>query len=51
MFDKVDRFSRDYDETKYSLLFGHENYNFICDRIRYLIGLKNGIIYVFLIIM
>ena len=47
MFDKVDGFSRDYDGTKYLLLLGLENYDAIYDKIRYLTGLKNGIIYVF----
>ena len=47
MCDKVDGFIRDYDETKYLVLSGLETFNAICDRIRYLIGIKNGITYVF----
>ena len=51
MFDKVHRFIRDYDGTKYVVLFDHEKYNAIFDRIRHLIGLSRSITYVFLIIM
>ena len=47
MFNKVDGFIRDYDGTKYLVLFGPEKYNTIYDRIRYLIGLKNRITYTF----
>ena len=45
-FDKVDGCIKDYNETKY-ILFGLEKYDAICDSIRYLIGLKNDITYVF----
>ena len=47
MFDKVNEFIRDYDGTKYLVLFGLEKYNAIQDRIIYLIRLKSGITYVF----
>ena len=40
-FDKEDGFIRDYDGTKYSVLFGLEKSNAIDDRIRCLIGLKS----------
>ena len=43
MFDKVDRFIRDYGGTRYLVIFGPENYDAIFDRIRYLIGLKSSI--------
>ena len=41
MFDKVERFIRDYDGTKQLVSFGLEKYNAIYDRIRYLIRLKS----------
>ena len=44
-FDKVDGFIRVYDGTRYLVLFGGEKYDFICNRIRYLIGVKRGITY------
>ena len=47
MFDKVDGFIRDYDGTKYLVLFGLQKCSVIYGRIRYLIGLKSGITYVF----
>ena len=47
LFDKVDRSIRDYDGTKYLVLFGLEKYNAIYGRIRYLVGLKRGITHVF----
>ena len=47
MFSKVDRFFRDYDGTKYLVLFGPERYNAIYNRIRDLIELKSGITYAF----
>ena len=47
MFNKVDWFIRDYDGTKYLVLFALEKYNAIDDRIKYLIQLKKGITYVF----
>ena len=46
-FDKVDGFVRVYDGTRYSALFRPEKYDAIYNRIRYLIGQKSVIIYVF----
>ena len=46
MFDKVDWFIRDYNWTKYLVLFGPKTYDAVFDRIRFLIGLKSGITYV-----
>ena len=46
MFNKVDGFIRDYDGTKYLVLFSPEKYDAIFDRIRYFIELKNCITYV-----
>ena len=46
-FDKVDGFIRIYDRTRYLVLFGTEKYNAIFNRIRYIIGAKGGITYVF----
>ena len=43
-FDKVDRFIKIYDGTRYLVLFGPERY-VIYDRIRYLISQKGGIAY------
>ena len=37
ILDKVDGFIRDYDGTKYLVLFGPEKYDVIFDKIRYLI--------------
>ena len=47
MFDKVDGFIRDYDLSKYLVLSTLEKHNAIYDRIRYLLGLKSNIKYVF----
>ena len=47
MFNKVKELIRDYDGTKYLVFFVLEKYDVIYDRIRYIIGLKNGIKYVF----
>ena len=47
MVDKEDGFIRDYDGTRYLVLSGLEKCKAIFDRIRYLIGLKSGIRYVF----
>ena len=47
MFDKVDKFIRHYDRTKYLVLIGLGKYDAIYDRIRYLIVLKSGIKHVF----
>ena len=43
MFYKVHRFIKDYDGTKYLILFSPKEYDAFFDRIRYLIGLKSGI--------
>ena len=47
MFEKVDGLIRDYDGTKYLVLFGLEKYDAIYDRIIYFLRLKSGITYVF----
>ena len=47
MFDKVDRFIKDCGGTKYLVLQGSETFDAIFERIRYLIGLKSGISYVY----
>ena len=47
MFDRIDGFIRDFDETKYLVLYGLEKYNVIYDRLRYLIRLKSDFTYVF----
>ena len=44
--DKVDGFIRVYDGTRFSVLFGGEKYDFIRNRVTYLIRVKNGIAYV-----
>ena len=45
-FDKIEGF-RVYDGTRYlDILFGPEKHDAICNRIRYLIGVKIGITYV-----
>ena len=46
-FDKIDGLISVYDETRYLVFFSLEKYDAIYNRIRYLIGVKNGIIYVF----
>ena len=46
MFIALYGFIRDCDWTEYLVLFGLERYDAIYDKIRYLVGLKNGI-YVF----
>ena len=46
MFNKIHGFIRDYDGTKYLLLYGPENYDAIFDRVRYFVRLKSGITYV-----
>ena len=47
-FNKVDRFIRVYDGTRYLVLFGPEKYDVIYNRIRYLTGrYLSGITYVF----
>ena len=45
-FDKIERFIRIYDGTRYLILFGAEKYDFIYNKIRYLIEVKSGITYV-----
>ena len=50
MLDKVDEFIRDFDETRYLILFGTDKYDAISDRNRFdrnrhLIGLKSSITY------
>ena len=42
-FKKINGFIRVYDGTRYSVLFGSEKYDFIYNRIRYLIRVKTGI--------
>ena len=42
-FNKIDGFIKDYDGTRYLVLFGSEKYDSIYDRIRYLISVKSGI--------
>ena len=44
-FNKIDRFIKIYDGTRYLTLFGSERYNTICNRIRCLISLKSSITY------
>ena len=44
--DKIDRFIRVYYGTRYLAFFGGQKYDFIYNRIRYLIGVKYGITYV-----
>ena len=44
-FDKIDGFIRIYDKTQYLTLLGSENYDAVYNRIRYLITLKNSIIF------
>ena len=46
-FDKMDGFIGIYDRTRYLVLFGDEKYDFIYIKIRYLIGGKSSITYVF----
>ena len=45
-FDKIDKFIRAYDETRYLVFFGSEKYDSIYDRIRDLITVKGGITYI-----
>ena len=46
-FEKINGFIRVYDGTSDLALFGGEKYDFISNRIRYLIGVKCDITYVF----
>ena len=41
-FDKIDDFIRVYDRTRYLVLFRSEKCKSIYNKIRYLIGVKNG---------
>ena len=43
--DKIDRFIRVYDGTRYLMLFGSKRYEFMYNRIRYLLSVKSGIRY------
>ena len=45
-FDIIDGFVRDYNGTRYLVLFGPEKYDVIYNRIRYFIGVKSVITYV-----
>ena len=42
-FNKIDEFIRVYDGTRYLVLFASEKYDYIFDRIRYIINIKSGI--------
>ena len=46
-FDKIDGFIRIYDGNTYLTLFGSEIYEYIYNRTRYIITLKNGVTNVF----
>ena len=46
IFDKIGRFIRVYDGSRYLVLFGKGKYDSFYDRIRYLISAKSGITYV-----
>ena len=45
-FDKTDRFIRVYGGTRYLVLFKNEKYDFIYNKIGYLIWVKSGITHV-----
>ena len=45
-FNKVDKFIRVFNGTRYLILFGPEIYDAIINSIRYLIGVKSSITYV-----
>ena len=45
-FGELDGFIRVYSGSRYLVLFGSEKYDFIYNRIRYLVGVKSGITYV-----
>ena len=47
IFHKVDGFNKFYVETRYLPLFGSQKYDAIYNKIRYLMSLKLGILYVF----
>ena len=44
-FNKINGYIRVYNSARYLVLFGSEKNDFICNRIRYLIGVKAGITY------
>ena len=46
MFNKKDGLTIVYDGTRYLVLFGGEKHDYIYNRIRYLIGVKGGVMYV-----
>ena len=46
-FNKADGFTRICNGTRYLKFFGSEKYDAISNRIRYLVSLKNSLIYVF----
>ena len=46
-FDKVDGYIRDYDGTRYLVLFRAEKYASFYSKIRYLIGIKSDTTYGF----
>ena len=45
-FDEVDGFIRVYDGIRYLALLGHEKYDAISNRVRYLISQKSGITHI-----
>ena len=45
-YDRIDGFIRVYDQTRYLVLIEREKYDFIYNRIRYLIRVKSDITYV-----
>ena len=45
-FDKIDRFIRVYNGNRYLVLLASEKYDFIYNRIRYLLAVKIGITYI-----
>ena len=47
LFVKVVGFAGIYDGTRYLVLFADEKFDLICDKIRYLMGVKSGITYAF----
>ena len=49
--NQIDGFIRVYDGTSYLVLFESEKHDFIYNRIRCLVGVKNGVNMLFLIIM
>ena len=45
-FDKVDEFIILHYGTRYLVLFGNERYDFSCNKIRYITGVKSNVTYV-----